>query len=474
MGNTASKSKMISVTILLSDAELRLNIQSDGAQPLSHEAVKEAVIAKYHSDAGLTEAFIEEDRLVIQWMPEHINREAEAYHQAAVEFAKRKLIDKAMANWEKGINLNPHDADYRYKLSLLLYEKKQYADAILHLERAVTLCPIHYKAHLLLGMTWLKLRKFEKAENALEDSRALHMKNMLVHLNLGAVYSVQRKFNEAIAAFEVCTELNPREARAYLGLARIYTVISDTEQANRFFRRVAELAPGTKMAEYAQRAIKVDSVVVPDESKTRQSGSSDSPSLRATAQPVENRDDQFSMGMGHYIAGQYNQAAQQYKAFLQTHPSDDYAWYLLGETLLRLGKPEEAADCFKRSIRLNDKRGLYFKCLGVALHQLGKTNEVTQVLKKAIELGKRDGLSFSIYGANLLRSRKIDDGINYLQMAIKKNPNNPYALYQLALGLVQQNETDKAKMYLDQIMAFPAASPIKDQAVKMIQTLSIP
>ena len=463
MSNSASRSKLISTSIRIHDIVGDAKWQGLLGEQKDAESLKSALLKAYEGDTGLLEAFVEEDRVILQWMPESLNREAEAYHQAAVEFAKRKLMDKARSNWEKAIDLNPEDADYRYKLALILYEKRQFADAVIHLERAVTLCPIHFKAHLLLGMNWMKLRKFDKAEKHLVESRRLNPGNMLVHLNLGAVYSVQRQYNEAIAAFEQCIELNPQETRAFLGMARVYTVLSDTTNANRFFRRVIELAPGSKMAEYAMRAIQVEAPAFDEPASL---------TFRQSGMASENREDQFAQGMGLFIAGQYGRAADEYKAFLQTHPNDDYAWYLLGETLIRGGKTEEAADCFKRAIRINSKRGLYFKSLGIALHHLGRSNEVVQVLKKAMELGKRDSLTFTLHGANLLRERKVDDGINHLQMALKKNPNNALALYQLALALVQQNEPQRAQMLVDQILSFEYDLPIKAQAEKLGQTLS--
>ncbi|MCK5145965.1 tetratricopeptide repeat protein [bacterium] len=458
MTNQNTRSKFISVCIDIPIVEMQLNHTELHA--VGEEAFKEAVLSRYQGESGLLETFIEDNKLVLQWMPERIDREAEAYHQAALDFAKRKLHDKSINNWEKAINLNPDDVDYRYKMALLLYEKRRYADSISHLERAVAQCQIHYKAHLLLGMNWLKLRKISKAQHYLEFSRLLHANNVLVYLNLGAVYSIQKNFNEAIVIFEKCIELKPKETRGYLGLARIYLLIADKEKANQFFRRVIELAPGTKMAEYAQKSMAID----PPDNTTGQNKE------EKTFKPI-NRDDQFAHGMGYYIAGQYGQSASEYKAYLQTHPNDDYAWYLFGEALLRNNKVAEATDCFKRAIRINEKRGLYYKSLGIALHLLKKSGETIQVMKKAMELGKRDGLTFTIYGSNLLLERKVDEGINHLQMAIKKNPNNPMALYYLAKGVMKHKESDRARMYLDQVMALKGDYPFKKQADELIKTL---
>ena len=146
-----------------------------------------------------------------------------------MEFTKRKLYDTAISNWEKAVDLNKYDADYLYKLALIYFERKQYSDSILQLEKALDICPIHFRAYLLLGINWLKLRKIQKAEKYVYEANQLNRGNILTYLNLGAIYSINKRYNDAIELFNKCIKLAPKEARAYLGLARIYAMLNDIE-----------------------------------------------------------------------------------------------------------------------------------------------------------------------------------------------------------------------------------------------------
>ena len=246
---------------------------------------------------------------------------------------------------------------------------KNHEEAVKYLQRAVKICPIHYRALLLLGINFIKLRKFDDAEHFVTESNRLNRTNIRTYLNLGAIYSIQKRFNEAIEMFNTTIQLSPAESRAYLGLARIYTMLNDVEAANSHFRKVIELSPGTPMADYAKRSIHSS---ISKEIDVSTSGN-----------------DNISKGMGFYLSGDYNVSSNKYKEYLNLHPSDDYAWYLLGETKLRTGELSEAIDCLKRAIRLNSNRGLYFKSLGIVYHFQGKSKEAIDNFKQwaSIEAG---------------------------------------------------------------------------------------
>jgi tetratricopeptide (TPR) repeat protein len=225
------------------------------------------------------------------------------------------------------------------------------------------------------------------------------------------------------------------------------------DTANRYFRKVIELVPGSRIAEYAKRSITTSQQKTPGEGKK------------------EDREHLFSDGMGHFLSGEYRLAANKYKEYLSDHPSDDYAWYLLGESRLRTGELEESADCFKRAIKLNSNRGLYYKSLGIPLHFLGRSGEVVEVIKKALEMGKKDALALTMYGINLHRERRVEEAIHSFQHTLKINPNNPLALYNLALAYIQTQSLDQAEKLLQSILKFEYYVPLKEQAKHLLDTM---
>lgn len=453
--STLKNRKSVSVTLLLKDINSDPFYFQVGQESHEPDEIKSTIMEKYHPSAGALNGIIEGEKLILTWSPDLIHDDAEQYHKEAIISIKQKQYEEAIEKWQHAIQLNGKDPEYYYKLGLIFFERKDYLASIEYLEKTVNICPIHHKALLLIGINYIKIRKFEIAENFIIESQRLDKNNILTYLNLGAIYSVQKKFNEVIEMFNTAIQLNPKESRAYLGLARVYNILTDFDAANRNFKKVIELAPGTKMAEYAKRSIQA-----PEKED------------RLVVDVKKNRDTYISTGMIHYIAGNYKNASKSYKEYLAVQPKDDYVWYLLGEVNLRLELVSEAASCFKRAIRLNKNRSNYYKALGTALHYLGKPNETIEVFKHVFELANQDTLSEAILGINYLRLKKYSEAMPYFKKAIERNPNNFLARYYLALTLVQQKDFNNAKKETKYIISQKNEFPLKNKAKRLFQTIS--
>jgi superkiller protein 3 len=453
MVDNAPKSKIITVSLLLQEIKKDAHFFDIPNESQDTNVIRDALLKKYHTDTGILECFVDGERFIIQWYPDNVDDKAEELHRNALQLVKKNQTDRAIQYWEKAYSLNNQDVDYLYKLGLVHYELKKYKIAAKYLEKAVGICPIHHRAHLLLGINWLKLRNFEKAEHHVVESNRLNRSNIRTYLNLGAIYSIQKRFNEAIEMFNATIQLSPSESRAYLGLARIYSMLNDAEAANSYFKKVIELSPNTLMAEYAKRSIHEASV---EEIDVATSGK---------------KEDQISKGADFYLSGDYRVSSNKYKEYLNMHPSDDYAWYLLGETKLRTGELSEAVDCFKRAIRLNSNRGLYYKSLGIVYHFLNKSKETLEYIKKAIELDKRDAMCWSLQGIHSLNQKKLEAAINSFNLALKKNPNNPLVMYHLALAYIQNKQKNKSIELLKRILTFEYLVPIKNDVKSLLSSI---
>ena len=115
---------------------------------------------------------------------------------------------------------------------------KKYIEAIDALTRTLAICPIYYKANLILGTAYLKIRKFENARKHIQKSLTVNKNNVRAYLNLGAVNSILKDYKNGIAMFEKVIGLSPKEASAYMGLAKIYATLDNIEKANFYFRKV--------------------------------------------------------------------------------------------------------------------------------------------------------------------------------------------------------------------------------------------
>jgi predicted Zn-dependent protease len=70
-----------------------------------------------------------------------------------------------------------------------------------------------------------------------------------------------------------------------------------------------------------------------------------------------------------------------------------------------------------------------------------------------------------------MRERKIADAISQFKAVMKKDPNNPLAIYNLALAYIQSNEKKQASDMLNKIITLDYFAPIKEMAKKLIKNI---
>ena len=172
--------------------------------------------------------------------------------------------------------------------------------------------------------------------------------------------------------------------------------------------------------------------------------------------------------MGYFMDGQNRQAAEQYKEYLSNQPSDDYAWYLLGETQMRTQHMMEAVDCFHKAIRLNGKRGLYYNAFGTAFYIQGRTEESLEALKKAMDFGKKDALTLTMTAINHIRANQREEAAPFFRIALKRNPSNPLAMFHYGELLLSMNEKSKAIALLNKVIKLEYFAPVKEQAKRLV------
>jgi tetratricopeptide (TPR) repeat protein len=414
------------------------------------EDIQSVLLAKFQTNHGSLSVHPDREKITVQWRPDYIDANAEQLHAEALRLAKARKFEDAVERWKQAASINEQDVDYLFHVGLVYFELKRYAESVAALESVISICPIHYKAHLLLGINCIKIRRFDLAETHVSNCIRLNQTNLMAYLNLGAVLSIQKRYNDAIDTFNRAVQLSPKESRAYLGLARVYAQMGDTETANGYFRKVIELSPDSPLAAVAKKSIQQ-----PENAVTR------------TVAP-DGQLDLMMRGMGSYLSGHYKDSSERYKEYLSGQPSDDYGWYLLGEAQIRLNRVPESVDCFQKAIRLNAKRGLYHKALGMALFLQKKHEESAESMKKAVELGKKDPMTLGIIGADFAQMKKNEEAIQALRASLKKNPNNPLCMFQYANILMQLNERKKAIAVLEKINLLEYFTPIKEQSKKLL------
>jgi tetratricopeptide (TPR) repeat protein len=116
----------------------------------------------------------------------------------------------------------PAEARAEFMKARLAVSKKTHKDAVAHLDRALTVYPDFYEAHLLLGVVFVDEREWQKAEEAFTRAVALKADSPAATLSLGEVYWREKRYDEAEEILLAGLKLDDTAWNGYFTLARLY------------------------------------------------------------------------------------------------------------------------------------------------------------------------------------------------------------------------------------------------------------
>lgn len=145
------------------------------------------------------------------------------------------------------------------------FSRGEYEEAATHFLTIVELDSTHLDAHHKLGMLYMKLEDFPKAE--LYFSKLVNLKKDPIYFsNLGAALYQQQRLVEAAEAYENAISLDDKRAARLQSLAQVYYELGDDDKALHFFERAARRKPKDSalkilIAEYYEKLQRYDDAI---------------------------------------------------------------------------------------------------------------------------------------------------------------------------------------------------------------------
>lgn len=126
-----------------------------------------------------------------------------------VEYAKQGQLDKAIAEFEEAIRLDPNYVKAHVNLGIAYAKQGMFDKAIAAYEEAIRLDPNIVEAHYNLGNAYAEQGMLDEAIAEYKEALKLNPDDVNTHLNLGVTYRDLGKSDEAIAEFETYLRLKP-------------------------------------------------------------------------------------------------------------------------------------------------------------------------------------------------------------------------------------------------------------------------
>lgn len=150
----------------------------------------------------------------------------------------------------------------------------------------------------------------------------------------------------------------------------------------------------------------------------------------------------FSKGLVYYNAGEYENAAAQFREAVKEDPTNAEAYYYLGMSYID-DHTFDAIDAFKTALNLDPRYLNAFCSLGIVYNKLEMYREAVRTLKQALEIDPDHSKSLIHLGIAYASEKEYRAAVKVLERAIDSDPDAKAYLY-LGLAYMAVRNFDKA------------------------------
>lgn len=168
------------------------------------------------------------------------------HYQLGISYLNDNNIQPAFTELQKALELNPGDKETHNALGVIYLTKlEDYAKAIEHFQKALSIDKNYSEAATNLGNTYANMKKFNEAIESYNIALSNpQYKNPAMALNnLGMVYYRLSKWDEALSAFKEALKRYSDFHAPYYGLALCYNAKGQYGDAAFAMKRAIELDP---------------------------------------------------------------------------------------------------------------------------------------------------------------------------------------------------------------------------------------
>lgn len=164
-----------------------------------------------------------------------------AYNNRGDYYYQKKEYEKAAADFNAALKLNPDYARAYRNLAKVERESGRPAAAVESLSRAITLSPKAADVYVSRGDLYYKAGLYDKALADADKALSLEKDYFKAHLNRSAALNALGRYAESLAASDRALALEPKNAEAWYNRGNTYRITSKSDSALICFDRAIEL-----------------------------------------------------------------------------------------------------------------------------------------------------------------------------------------------------------------------------------------
>jgi tetratricopeptide (TPR) repeat protein len=323
-----------------------------------------------------------------------------AHMQRGVALLQEGYVNEAMGDFQKSLEINPHDDDVYDYIGVALCQLGRTNEAIAFYKKALEINPTVAEGYNNMGSASFQMGRTTEAINYFQKSLEIQPNDALECDNLGLALSKLGRTAEAIDCYKKGLTINPDDAETYSDLGSALYQQGRMDEAIACYKKVLELKP--------------DNV------------------------PAYN-----NLGTVLCQVGRMDEAISYFEKSLQIEPNDTAIYRNLGLALFQLGRTAEAIDCYKKGLTINpDDAETQFN-FGNALYQQGQVDEAILHYQKALEISPNHAGIYRNLGVAFYKTGRVNEAISSaqkaLQLATAQNNSTLAATLQKQIEFYQAN-----------------------------------
>lgn len=393
------------------------------------------------------------------------------------------------------LKYNPGHMQTLLLLADLDTSEKQYKQALVSLEEATYSNPTALLPRILLSRAYLAQGQFPKALLSAEEGLKKYPDDPALVEVVGRVYLQTGQADKAVGLFERLVKARPKAISARYHLALSYEQLGNIAGAQRELEEVLKQYPGYIQAKmtYARVLVKANRLdKAEQELAILKKQVKDASALleleayialarnkpqeavklyQAALEKQENNILVLQLAKAQFSAGSHDASHATLLSWLKKHPDDVLTRSTLADSLLGIGKLNEARNQYEMVVRQKPKHIFALNNLAWILLQQGKLDEAQTRAEKAYELAPQVAHISDTLGVILTQRGELKQALRLFRKASERAPDDLGIKFHLAESLVRNGQREEAKKTLRSLLATQKSFSKRSQAQDLLQEL---
>jgi len=356
--------------------------------------------------------------------------------------------DKALAYYQRYIDLNPRDADIYFQMALVYQKRGNFSKALTLYKQSIELDPEQLASHLAVADLYEQQASTAAAIGEYTIATQLQPANPLIFLRLGNLYYRDEKWDDAEQAFKAVQTLAPKDPTVYYWLARVAEekknwkeAAADAEKAYtlsqdpQFLPLTAYYLTLDRQLEKAIKVLEKARENDPDNANVllflgmnyldlEKADKAHEVLVKGVSLYPKDVQMRFQLAMAEDRLGHFDEAVKQFQTILTIDPKNAAAMNYLGYSWADKGtRLEEAEKLLRKAVSLDPESGAYLDSLGWVRLKRGDPQEARPLLEKAV-LYSPDPLIYDHLGDAYLAGQHPEAALQAWSKALSMDPKN--------------------------------------------------